>query len=260
MYFFPNSSRRSLSAAALKSVPIKCFLMQLLMCATAYSSPFEIKVHDDLIANYEQSAYEFETNLYKANSSQKLKSNVFQTRLEYGYGITPNSELGFNVYLSDYDGVGALNGGKLSHMYIPTHDEEGVWHYGVKNEVNYIKDIDGKEVTFFEFTPIFGANLQNWRMTINPSVDVTLDKNARSTFSPAAKVVYELTHQFDIGTEYYAENLPLKGFYIPTQQPKTVYMVLDIKHEQTTYNIGVGRGVGSGSDNWVIKLLGSLGL
>ena len=80
MYFFPNSSRQSLSVTTLK-----CALMQLLMCTTALSSPFEIKVHDDLIANYEQSAYEFETNLYKANSSQKLKSNVFQTRLEYGY-------------------------------------------------------------------------------------------------------------------------------------------------------------------------------
>ena len=103
-----------------------------------YAAPFEIKVHDELIADYQHSAYEIETNLFQAPASQGLKSNVFQTRLEYGYGITQRSEIGVNLYLSNYNGASYVNGGKVSHMYIPTHDEEGLWHYGVKNEINYI--------------------------------------------------------------------------------------------------------------------------
>lgn len=29
-------------------------------------------------------------------------------------------------------------------MFIPTHDEEGIWHYGIKNEIVYLKDIGGE--------------------------------------------------------------------------------------------------------------------
>ena len=130
-------------------------LASCLLCVAnsfAIAAPFEIKVHDELIAEYQESAYEVETNLFQAPASQGLKTNVFQTRLEYGYGIARNSELGANIYLSNYNGVSYVNGGKVSHMYIPTHDEEGLWHYGVKNEINYIKDVGGNQTTYYELT------------------------------------------------------------------------------------------------------------
>jgi hypothetical protein len=228
-----------------------------LLYSVCYSAPFEIKVHDDLIANFEQSAYEVETNLYQTPASQNLKSNVFQTRLEYGYGITQTSELGANLYLSNNDGKSFINGGKISHMYIPTHDEEGIWHYGVKNEINYIKDIDANETTYYEFTPILGLHLYRWKFTLNPSVDVTLGRSSKGTFSPSAKLVYVISEKVDIGGEYYSDNLSVKGFYTPTQQPKTAYLVADIKYAKSALNFGVGKGVNANSDNWVVKLIGS---
>jgi hypothetical protein len=81
----------------------------------AIAAPFEIKVHDELIAEYQESAYEVETNLFQAPASQGLKTNVFQTRLEYGYGIARNSEIGANIYLSNYNGVSYINGGKVTY-------------------------------------------------------------------------------------------------------------------------------------------------
>ncbi|MBU3576593.1 hypothetical protein [Polynucleobacter sp. UK-Kesae-W10] len=219
------------------------------------AAPFEIKVHDELIADYQHSAYEVETNLFQAPSSQNLTTNVFQTRLEYGYGITEKSELGANVYLSNYNGVSYVNGGKLSHMYIPTHDEEGLWHYGVKNEINYIQDVLGTQTTYYELTPILAIQLQAWRLTINPSVDITLNKNSTVTFSPSAKVAYSLTAVTDIGIEYYADNVPNKSLYSLTQQPHTAYLVLDTKYQKTELNLGVGKGVTATSDNWVVKLI-----
>jgi len=222
------------------------------------AAPFEIKVHDELIADYQSSAYEIETNLFQAPASQGLKSNAFQTRLEYGYGITEKSEIGVNIYLSNYSGVSYVNGGKISHMYIPTHDEEGLWHYGVKNEINYIKDIGGNETTFYELTPILALQLQGWRFTINPSLDLTLNKNSTVTFSPSAKIAYSLTPSIDMGMEYYADNLPLSGLYSITQQPNTAYLVMDAKYGKSTLNFGVGKGVTAISDNWVIKFIASL--
>ncbi|SNX27695.1 hypothetical protein SAMN06295945_0011 [Polynucleobacter meluiroseus] len=228
------------------------------MAGITHAAPFEIKVHDELIANYQESAYELETNLFQAPASQSLKTDVFQMRLEYGYGITEKSEIGANIYLSNYNGVSYVNGGKISYMYIPTHDEVGLWHYGVKNEINYIKDVGGNETTFYEFTPILALQLQDWRFTVNPSIDVTLNKTSSATFSPSAKVAYGITRTVDVGVEYYADNLPNKSLYNFTQQPHTTYLVMDAKYDKSTFNFGVGKGVTANSDNWVIKLITSI--
>lgn len=238
--------------------PLKLAPYLLCLSSLVFAAPFEIKVHDELIAEYQESAYEVETNLFQAPASQGLKTNVFQTRLEYGYGIARNSEIGANLYLSNYNGVSYVNGGKVSHMYIPTHDEEGLWHYGVKNEINYIKDVGGNETTYYELTPILALQLQKWRFIINPSVDVTLNKNSSATFSPSAKAVYGITSTVDVGMEYYGDNLPNKSLYNITQQPHTAYLVLDAKHGKSSFNFGVGKGVTANSDNWVIKLIASL--
>lgn len=56
-------------------------------------------------------------------------------------------------------------------MYVPTHDEQGIWHDGIKNEINYIQDVGGAENTFYEFTPILAVQLEKWRATFNPSID-----------------------------------------------------------------------------------------
>lgn len=238
--------------------PLKLAPYLLCLSSLVFAAPFEIKVHDELIAEYQESAYEVETNLFQAPASQGLKTNVFQTRLEYGYGIARNSEIGANLYLSNYNGVSYVNGGKVSHMYIPTHDEEGLWHYGVKNEINYIKDVGGNQTTYYELTPILALQLQDWRFTINPSVDVTLNKNSSATFSPSAKAVYGITSTVDVGMEYYGDNLLNKSLYNITQQPHTAYLVLDAKHGKSSFNFGVGKGVTANSDNWVIKLIASL--
>jgi hypothetical protein len=233
-------------------------LLFVIISTKAISAPFEVKVHDELIADYQHSAFEIETNLYQAPASQGFKSNVFQTRLEYGYGLTEKSEVGINIYLSNYNGLNYVNGGKISHLFIPTHNEEGLWHYGVKNEVNYIKDIDGIDTTFFEFTPILALQLKDWRFTVNPSIDVSLDRNSTVTFSPSAKVAYHLSQLIDLGMEYYADNLPIKGLYTFTQQPNTAYLVMDAKYSKSTFHFGVGKGVTSNSDNWVVKFTTAL--
>lgn len=237
-----------------------CRLILATLCLfshSAISAPFEIKVHDELIADYQQSAYEIETNLFQTAASQGIRTNVFQTRLEYGYGIAKNSEIGVNLYLSNYNAATYVNGGKISYMYVPTHDEQGLWHYGIKNEINYIKEVGGAETIFYEFTPILAMQLEKWRITINPSIDVTLNKNSTVTFSPSAKVAYSLIQSIDLGVEYYADNLPIKAMYGGTRQPNTAYLVMDAKLDKTSLNIGIGKGLNSTSDNWVVKFIGA---
>jgi len=229
-----------------------------LVCMEGWAAPFEIKVHDELGTQSGESAYEIETNLFQAPASQNLKTNVLQARLEYAYGITSKSELGLNVYLSRYNDTTYVNGGKVSHMYIPTQGESGLWHYGVKNEINYIQDIGGNTTTFYELTPIVALQLQRWRLTINPSVDVTLNQTSTVSFSPSAKIANNLTKHLDLGVEYYADNIPMKGFNRIAQQPNTAYLVMDAKVGKSVINFGVGKGVTASSDNWVVKFIASI--
>jgi hypothetical protein len=264
MNFFscPRVSYRICNVVLKPNFIIKSLLILLLsaFCAfmhSALAAPFEIKVHDELIADYRESAYEIETNLFQATASSGIKTNVFQTRLEFGYGIAKNSEVGVNLYLSNYNDATFVNGGKVSYMYVPTHDEQGIWHYGIKNEINYIKDIGGVATTFYEFTPILAMQLEKWRVTVNPSIDITLGKNSTVTFSPSAKVAYGLTHAVDVGIEYYADNLPIKSMYGVIQQPNTAYLVMDAKLDKSSFNVGIGKGLNSMSDNWVIKFIGA---
>ena len=84
-----------------------------LISSIVLAALFEIKVHDELIAEAKQSTYEVETNLYQPSSAQGITSNVFQTRVEYAYGIAQNNEVAVNAFLSNYSGVTYVNGGKI---------------------------------------------------------------------------------------------------------------------------------------------------
>ncbi len=230
-----------------------------LICTLTLATPFEIKVHDELIAEEKQSTYEIETNLYQPSAALKIPSNVFQTRLEYAYGIAQNNEVAVNAFFSSYNGVTYVNGGKIGQMYIPTHDEEGFWHYGVKNEVVYLKDIGGQEQVFYELTPILALQLARWRFTINPSVDVSLNKSGGTAFAPTGKIAYGITPQTSIGAEYYSEMSNTTIFFPTAQRMNTAYLVLDTRFGKSTMNLGVGKGTNLNSDNWVVKFIASIG-
>lgn len=250
--FFNTSYFRPLFVA-LWPLFVLCLISKNLLAA-----PFEIKIHDELIAELHESSYEIETNLFQASAAQGIKSNVFQTRLEYAYGIAQGNEIGANIFVSNYNGVSYVNGGKLSQMYIPTHDEDGIFHYGIKNEIVYLKDIGTENQLFWEMTPILAVQLQKWRFTINPSVDFGLNKSGGVAFAPTGKIAYSITPHTSIGGEYYSEMSNTTNTFPISQRFNTAYLVVDTKIDKSTINIGVGKGTNSNSDNWVIKLIAAV--
>ncbi|QWD97952.1 hypothetical protein C2740_06195 [Polynucleobacter sp. MG-5-Ahmo-C2] len=246
--------RRNRSIKILK----KSFLLLAILSAKLMAAPFEIKVHDELIAELHQSSYEVETNLYQPSAAQGISSNVFQTRLEYAYGIAHNNEVAVNAFLSKYNGISYVNGGKVGQMYIPTHDEEGIWHYGIKNEIVYLKDIGGDNQIFYEMTPILALQMAKWRFTVNPSVDFGLNKSGGATFAPSGKIAYSVTPNTSIGSEYYSEISNTTNAFPIAQRFNTAYLVLDTKIDKSSINFGIGKGTNLNSDNWVVKLIAAV--
>lgn len=237
---------------------IGLLLVLFFISKSLLAAPFEIKIHDELIAELHESSYEIETNLFQASAAQGIKSDVFQTRLEYAYGIAQGNEIGANVFLSNYNGVSYVNGGKLSQMYIPTHDEDGIFHYGIKNEIVYLKDIGTENQLFWEMTPILAVQLQKWRFTINPSIDFGLNKSGGVAFAPTGKIAYSVTPHTALGAEYYSEMSNTTNSFPVSQRFNTAYLVVDTKIDKSTINFGVGKGTNLNSDNWVIKLIAAI--
>jgi hypothetical protein len=222
------------------------------------AAPFEIKVHDELIAQYQQSAFEVETHFVQSRPGLVPSSPGFQTRLEYGYGLTDKSEIAANLYTSQDHGVNHINGGKISHMFVPTHDEEGLWHYGIKNEVNTIRDSAGLTTTYFEVTPIIAMQWPQWRWTLNPSLDLSLNGHKSLTFAPSTKLAYQALPATSVGIEYYTENAPMRQLFSYARLPNTIYAVWDQQIGHSSISIGIGKGLTSVSDYRVIKLIAVL--
>jgi hypothetical protein len=236
------------------------YLYLTLLSSLARSAPFEIKVHDDLITEQNQSGFEMETHLFQPNLAQGIGSNVFQTRLEYAYGVLKNNEIGVNVFLSNYNGTTNVNGGKIGHMYIPTHEESGIWHYGVKNEIIYLKEINGEDTVLYELTPILAIQLNKFRLTLNPSIEIHTSKGNELTFAPSGKIAYAINPITSVGFEYYSEMINVDNVFPVAQRSNTAYLVIDTEFNHSHIGFGLGKGVNESSDNWVIKLIGSISL
>jgi hypothetical protein len=237
-------------------------LLAMLASLTVRAAPFEIKVHDELIAPYNEDAFEIESNLHRRAPTDPLQGTFFQTRLEYARGVTPLSEISINAFTSVYGGRLDLNGGKIAHMYIPTHDESGIFHYGVKNEVNYIRSVAGIDQALYEMTPILAFQVYRWRLTLNPSIDVYFFGNTdRVVLAPSAKLAYQIAAHTSIGMEYYSE---VGSAHHPrpfAERPDVAYLTLDrTLQKKINVNLGIGEGLHSASDRWVAKLIVSFAL
>ena len=235
------------------------FLFILLFSTCIQAAPFEIKVHDELDSEEGESAIEVQSALYKPNSNSPIKGNIFLTRLEYAYGINAKNEVNFNVYTSRQGGDTYVNGGKIAHIYVPTHDEEGILHYGIKNEFNTVSLPYQATQRFYELTPIVAFQFDKTRITFNPTIDYYFSGNTdKTTFSPAIKLAYEIAHETKIGVEYYSEMGSVKHFTDINKRPDTAYLVLDKEIDHSLLQIGIGKGVNSTSDSWVLKVMGAI--
>jgi len=87
-----------------------------------------------------------------------------------------------------------------------------------------------------------------------------LNKTSYVSFSPSAKLTRSFHHMLDLGVEYYTDNLPIKSLNTISQQPNTAYLVTNVKHGTSLFHFGIGKGLTSSSDSWVLKMIASFNL
>jgi len=139
------------------------------------------------------------------------------------------------------------------------------FHVSVSAEYAFLKqpgDLDFRQA--LAVTPIFERHVGTFEMSFNPAFVTAIsgpDAGESPVFEPSAKIAAKISRTAWLGVEYYAETGPIKHFDPLTEQHHLVFPTIDIRATAGwTLNLGVGRGLTGGSEQWVIKSIVALSL
>ena len=176
---------------------------------------------------------------------------------EFYYGLTNNLELGLYLLTARAsDGTAHFEGEKVRVKYIAPHDADNGAFWGANLEVGRTNLYASPQAWNAELKGIIGYRSGRWTFAMNPNVDWSLSAGGGPvTLDVDGKVAYKVTEKTQIGLETYNELGPLRHLQGWSQNSKTVYLALDHDFGAFDLNAGIGRGVTSDADKWVVKCI-----
>jgi len=231
--------------------------------ATAYAQTDEIQVYDAAIADRGK----FNLMLHNNFTPNGQKTPAFPGAIisdrahvgvaEWAYGVTDWFEQG--LYLPLYSVSkgrgGSINGFKLRELFVLPHADDHTFFYGVNFEFSYnARYWDPKRVTS-EIRPIIGLHLHPVDIIVNPILDTSYDGFKNLDFAPSTRLAYNLSPNWAIAAEEYADYGAIHKFNPVNDQAHQLYAV--VNHESKFLNVefGVGFGLTSATDKVTIKLM-----
>jgi hypothetical protein len=228
------------------------------------SDAFEIQVYDGEINR--TGDYSLETHLnsiIKGHSDPEYPGQVPSNHLthmtfEFARGMTDYWELG--AYLqtaSDADGKFHYAGTKLRSKFVRPRTVDNPIHLSVNVEVSSVPKAFEQEQWGAEIRPIIGAEWGNTKILFNPILGFNLNNNKiwKPELAPAAKVQYVLRARHGVGLEYYGSLGNLN--YVPriSMQEHALYAAFDLIGSKVEFNFGVGRGLTTPTEDWIVKTI-----
>ena len=230
---------------------------------TAFAQTDEIQVYDGGLAE----PGVFNLTLHNNFTPAGLKTpafpggNVANKSLngvpEWAYGVTSWFEAGLYLPLYSVDrNLGAtIDGAKLRALFAVPKADDRTFFYGANFEFSYnSRHWDSTRFTS-EIRPIIGWHLKPVDIIINPIVDTAYDGLKNLEFVPAMRVAYNVTPEWALAVEEYADFGPLRGFYRLNQQAHQLYAVVDHTSKAIDVQIGFGFGLTDASDKFTVKMI-----
>jgi hypothetical protein len=90
---------------------------------------------------------------------------------------------------------------------------------------------------------------------VNPMIDIGFGENGDVTFATAARLARNFGESFALGIEYYTGLGSLQSFGPFNEQQHNIYAVTDFKVGRWDVNAGIGYGLTSASDRWMVKMI-----
>jgi len=176
---------------------------------------------------------------------------------EWAYGVTPWFESGlyFPLYSITRDGGILYNGFKLRALFVTPDAVKRDVFYGVNFEFSFnTAHWDPRPYTS-EIRGIVGAHVGNFDLIFNPIVDNSWNGFSRLEVVPETRVAMAVSETYKVALEEYDDFGTITHFLPATKQTHQLFGVIDVTTKAVGIEFGVGAGLTSASDHWVLKLI-----
>lgn len=221
---------------------------------TAEAAPDDFRVLSDDVPDPGEIEGELQLAYTKPPRHEEHRSPVLQSLLEVSYGLQPLWEVSLQLPATRRDGNWHVTGMNLETQFVSSRGEPG-FYWGARIELARNAPVGEAMVWSSEWRPILGWRAGAWHFIANPGVDVPLSGPDRhAIFEPYAKVARRVADDTHLGVEYFAEAGPLRRFWPANERSEWLLAVIDTEIAGSEVHFGIGKGLTSGSDSWVMKM------
>lgn len=176
---------------------------------------------------------------------------------EWAYGIAPWFEGG--LYLPLYsitrNGRVLYDGFKLRTLFVTPGAVKREFFYGVNFEFSFNSAHWDERTYTSEIRGILGTHVGRFDFIFNPIVDNSWNGFSNLEFVPETRVAMTISERYKFAIEEYDDFGRISHFLAASKQTHQLFGVIDINTKWIGIEAGVGAGLTSASDHWVLKLI-----
>jgi hypothetical protein len=184
--------------------------------------------------------------------------HVFRATPEFSWGLSDQWDLGAYI-LSSVDAAGrsTIDGQKLRLKYIAPKIAGQEWFWGANLEIGRVAHRIDENPWNGELKGILGLRSGRWTLAVNPNFDFKISGPVASPASLGigSKISWKSDAEVEYGIESYNEMGPFRSLGRLNQQSQTLFGVVDLTYRGWDLNLGIGRGLTTSSDRWLVKAI-----
>jgi len=224
---------------------------------------YEFEVYGTSIAAPGTGELELHTNFVPTGSQRvddaegRATHRAFRSSLEVSTGITSWLEGSFYAVGYARNGAGVKYVGNRGRL---TAIAPASWNLpiklGVSQEIGYARSGFAENRWAYEVTPILGTGAGRFSFVVNPAFERGIGSNSEHEweFEPRAELGYALGEEESLGLEYYSVMGPVEQFDPTSHQRHQLFATGKFELPSgIEAALGVGRGLTSNSDRWVVS-------
>ena len=230
---------------------------------TATAAPEEIQVYMDDLSKPGGIGMDVHNSFVRSGSGTpdypgaQPPNHVYRLTPEFYYGISDTLELGLYLLTTTTPGNSPnYDGEKIRLKYVAPHDETQGSFWGANLEIGKTSLRVSEAAWNAEFKGIYGYRSGRWTFAVNPNFDWSLSApSSPVSLDVDTKVAYKTDADYEVGFESYNELGPLRNLGHLNQLSQTLYGVIDTHVGKFDLNAGIGHGLTTASDRWLIKFI-----
>ena len=235
----------------------------LLHALPAFAQTDEIQVYDAAIAPTGTFNLTLHNNFTPSGNSTPafpggiVPDHSLNGAAEWAYGIAPWFEGGLYLPLYSITGDGGVlyNGFKLRTLFVSPDAAKREFFYGANFEFSFNTSHWDERAYTSEIRGIVGTHLGRFDLIFNPIVDNSWNGFSKLEFVPETRVAMAISEKYKIALEEYDDFGTISHFRPTAKQSHQLFGVFDINTKAVGIEAGVGAGLTSSSDHWVLKLI-----